>query len=125
MHFKMIGIHHRVICLHTYEQNCMVERRHRYIVEIRLTFLGQCNAPLKYWSYAFKSSIYLINHMPPPVLNHNTPFECLLKSTPDYTFLCTFRCLYFSFLHPYNAHKLNFHSSTCVFLGYSNSHLGC
>ena len=48
MNFKTIGIHHRVICPHTHEQNDIVERRHRHIVETRLTLLGQCNTPLKY-----------------------------------------------------------------------------
>jgi len=62
--------------------------------------------------------------MPTPVLNHKTSFECLLKSTPDYAFLRTFRCLCFPFLRPYNAHKLDFHSPPCVFLGYSTSYLG-
>jgi histone deacetylase 1/2 len=123
-YIKTIGIHHRVICPHTHEQNGMVERRHRHIVETGLTLLGQCKAPLKYWSSAFESSVYLINRMPTPVLNHKTPFECLLKSTPDYGFLRTFRCLCFPLLRPYNAHKLDFRSSPCVFLGYSNSHLG-
>jgi len=69
-YFKMIGIHLRVICPHTHEQNDMVERRHRHIVETRLTLFGQCNTPLKYYSYAFESSIYLINCMPTSVLNH-------------------------------------------------------
>jgi histone deacetylase 1/2 len=123
-YFKTIGIHHRVIYPHTHEQNGMVERRHRHIVETRLTFLEQCQAPLKYWSYAFESSVYLINHMPAPVLNHKTPFECLLKSTLDYAFLRTFGCLCFSLLRPYNAYKLDFRSSPCVFLGYNTSHLG-
>jgi histone deacetylase 1/2 len=123
-YFKTIGIHHRVICPHTHEQNGMVERRHRHIVETGLTLLGQCHAPLKYWSYAFESSVYLINRMPTPVLNYKSPFECLLKSSPDYAFLRTFGCLCFPFLRPYNTHKLDFRSSACVFLGYSNSHLG-
>jgi len=113
-----------VICPHTHEQNGMVERRHRHIVETRLTLLGQCHAPLKYWSYAFESSVYLINYMPTPVLNNKTPFECLLKSTPDYAFLRTFECLCFPSLCPYNAHKLDFRSTPCVFLGYSTLHVG-
>ena len=62
--------------------------------------------------------------MPTLVLNHKKPFECLLKSNPDYTFLRTFRCLCFPFLRPYNAYKLDFHLFACVFLGYSNSYLG-
>ena len=102
----------------------MVEHRHTYIVETGLTLLGQCHAPLKYWSNAFESSVYLTNHMPTPVLNNKTSFEYLLKSTPDYAFLRTFGCLCFPFLRPYNAHKLDFRSTPCVFLGYSTSHAG-
>jgi len=123
-YFKTIGIHHRVICPHIHEQNGMVERRHKHIVETGLTLLGQCHAPFKYWSYAFESSVYLINRMPTRVLNYKSPFECLLKSSPDYPFLQTFGFLCFPFLRPYNTHKLDFRSSACVFLGYSNSHLG-
>ena len=66
-YFKMIGIHHRMICPHIHEQNEMVKCRHRHIVETGLTLLGQCHAPLKYWSYTFKSYVYLINGMPTPV----------------------------------------------------------
>ena len=62
--------------------------------------------------------------MPTLVLNHKTPFECLLKSTPDYMFLRTFGCLSFPFLRLYTTQKLDFRSSPCVFLGYSTSHLG-
>ncbi|KAJ6733370.1 hypothetical protein OIU74_005177 [Salix koriyanagi] len=40
--FKTIGIHHRLICPHTHEQNGTVERRHRHIVETGITLLGQC-----------------------------------------------------------------------------------
>jgi len=121
--FHTIGIHYRLICPHTHEQNDTVERRHRHIVETGLTRLGQCSAPLRFWNYAFESSIYLINRMPTLVLQNKSPFECLFRRTPDYNFLRTFRCLCFPFLRPYHAHKLDFCSSPCVFLGYSSSHL--
>jgi hypothetical protein len=43
-------------------------------------------------------------------------------------FVYTTTLLYFfslrPFLHPYNAHKLDYHSTSCVCLGYSSSHLG-
>ena len=70
--FKSIGIHHCLTCPYTYEQNDMVERRHRHIIETGLTLLGQCKAPLKFWCYAFETSIYLINHMPTSILNQVT-----------------------------------------------------
>jgi len=123
-YFKTIGIHHHLICPHTHEQNGTVERRHRHIVETGLTLRGQCKAPLKFWSYAFETTIYLINRMPTAVLNGCTPFERLFKSSPDYNFLRIFRCLCFPLLRPYNQHQLDFRSSPCVFLGYSSSHLG-
>jgi len=107
----------------THEQNGTVERRHRHIVEIGLTLLGQCSAPLRFWNYAFESSVYLINRMPTLVLQNTSPFDCLFRRTPDYNFLHTFGCLCFPFMRPYHAHKLDFRSSPCVFLGYSSSHL--
>jgi hypothetical protein len=44
-------------------------------------------------------------------------------------FVYTTTLLYFfftlgPFLHPYDAHKLDYHSTSCVCLGYSSSHLG-
>ena len=48
IYFKTIGIHHRLICPHTHEQNGTVERRIRHIVETSLTLLGQCKAMLKF-----------------------------------------------------------------------------
>jgi len=102
----------------------MVEHRYRHIVETGLTLMGQCKAPLKFWRYVFETFVYLINHMPTLVINYKSPFECLFRSTPDYSFLRTFRCLCIPFLHPYNAYKLDFCSSSCVFLGYNTSHLG-
>ena len=122
--FHTIDIHHRLICPHTHEQNGSIECHHRYIIKTCLTLLGQCSAPLWFWNYMLESSIYLINHMLTLVLQNQSPFECLFNGTPDYDFVHTFRCLYFLFLRPYHAHKLDFHSSPCVFLGYSSSHLG-
>jgi hypothetical protein len=52
-------------------------------VETSLTLLGQCKAPLKFWTYAFKTSVYLINHMPTLVMRNKSPFECLLRQPPN------------------------------------------
>jgi hypothetical protein len=81
--FKTIGIHHHLICPNTHEQNGTIERRHCHNVETGLTLLGQCKAPLKFWTYAFETSVYLINRMPTPVLHNKSPFECLLCQPPN------------------------------------------
>lgn len=108
-----------------HEQNSIVEHLHHYIVEIDLTLLSQCYAPLKFWSYAFKTAMYLINRIPTIVQNGHNPFESLCKSSPDYNFLCIFKCLCFSLLLPCNKYKIDFfYLLPCVFLGYSTSYLG-
>jgi histone deacetylase 1/2 len=114
--FQTIGIHHRLICPHTHEQNGTVERHHRHIVETGLTLLGQCKAPFRFWNYAFDTSVYLINRMPTLVLANQSPFDCLFQRPPAYHFLRTFGCLCFPFLRPYNNHKLDFRSFHVCFL---------
>ena len=66
--FNTHGIIHRVSCPHTSEQNGIVERKHRHVVELGLTLLVQSSLPLKFWPDAFSSAVYLINMMPTTVL---------------------------------------------------------
>ena len=86
-----------LICPHAHEQNGTIEHCHRHIIKISLTLLGKCNALLRFWDYAFESSVYLINHMPTLVLQNQSSFEYLFHHTPDYDFLRTFGCLCFPF----------------------------
>lgn len=121
---RRAGIIHRVSCPHTSEQNGIVERKHRHVVETGLTLLAQSSLPLKYWAYAFSSAVYLINRLPTDVLQQQTPHERLFNTVPDYNWLKVFGCLCFPNLRPFNSHKLYFRSSPCTFLGYSSHHKG-
>jgi hypothetical protein len=62
--------------------------------------------------------------MPTLVIDNRSHFDFLFQRSLNYHFLRRFMCLCFQFLRPYHNHKLDFHSSPCVFLGYSSSHLG-
>jgi Tfp pilus assembly protein PilO len=46
--FHTIGIHHRLICPYTHEQNGTIEHCHMHIVETSLTLLRQCKTPLRF-----------------------------------------------------------------------------
>ena len=48
----------------------------------------------------------------------------LFGKKPDYDALKPFGYAYYPFLKPYNQHKLQFHTTQCLFLGYSKSHKG-
>ncbi|KAE8676646.1 hypothetical protein F3Y22_tig00111582pilonHSYRG00259 [Hibiscus syriacus] len=118
------GIKHRVTCSHTSQQNCVVERKHRHIIDTTLTLLAQSAVPFKYWSYAVLTAVYLINRLPVDLLGGISPFEKLYNKKPDYQFLRVFGCQCFPCLRPFNLHKFDFISKLCVFLGYSPQHHG-
>lgn len=108
-YLSSLGITHRLICPHTHHQNGVVERKHRYIVDIGLTLLSQVLLPLKFWDHAFHTTIYLINCLPSIFHNHIIPFQVIYNKMPDYTFLKVFGCACFPLIRPYNKHKLSVH----------------
>lgn len=118
------GIEHRYTCPHTSEQNGLVERRHRLIVEMGLTLLAQASLPIFYWADAFCTSVFLINRLSSSILGGSTPFEKLYGTKPDYSILKVFGCECYPLVRPYNKHKLQYRSTRCIFLGYSSQHKG-
>ncbi|TYK10642.1 Retrovirus-related Pol polyprotein from transposon TNT 1-94 [Cucumis melo var. makuwa] len=118
------GIEHRITCPYTSKQNDIVERKHRYIMEMGLTLLSQATLPLSFWDEAFSTSVYLINRLPTPVLDNISPLEKLFCRKPNFPSLRVFGCKCYPYLRPYQSHKLSLRSTPCTFLGYSTSHKG-
>ncbi|KAG8471832.1 hypothetical protein CXB51_036626 [Gossypium anomalum] len=85
-----LGIHHRFSCPNTSEQNGLVERKHKHIVDVGLTLLAQAQVPLRFWVHAFISAVYLINRLPTSVLGEKSPYEVLHKAPPPYMHLQIF-----------------------------------
>uniref|UniRef100_A0A2N9IFR0 Integrase catalytic domain-containing protein n=1 Tax=Fagus sylvatica TaxID=28930 RepID=A0A2N9IFR0_FAGSY len=112
------GITHQFSCPHTPQQNGIVERKHRHIIECALTLLSHASLPTTHWTYAVTTAIHLINRLPSPHLSHKSPWEHLFHKAPDITHLKTFGCLCYPYLRPYNTHKLQPRSTPCIFLGY-------
>jgi hypothetical protein len=48
--------------------------------------------PLKFSDEAFLTMVFLINHLPSWVINHETPLKQLFDHVPDYSSLRTFGC---------------------------------
>ncbi|KAL9241610.1 hypothetical protein vseg_015702 [Gypsophila vaccaria] len=115
------GIIHLTSPPHTPEHNGYAERRHRHIVETGLSLLSHAHLPSFFWSNAFVTAAYLINRLPTPSLNHDSPFFTLFKTSPNYQKLKSFGCLCYPWLRPYTQNKLDNRSSPCVFIGYSST----
>ena len=75
-----------------------------------------------YWSYAFATATYLINRLPTPVLQMDSPFHKLFGTQPNYAKTRVYSCLCFPWLRTYTHHKLEDRSMPCVFIGYSPTH---
>jgi hypothetical protein len=122
--FHSVGISHHISCPHTHQQNGVVERKHRHIVEMGLVLLTHASMPLKYWDELFLTATYLINRTPPnfslmthPSLNYLEPLLIIL----------VFMCLVVHVGLIYDLITLiNFNSNqlACVFLDYNNIHKG-
>ncbi|KAI0520009.1 hypothetical protein KFK09_007474 [Dendrobium nobile] len=118
------GIAHQISCPYTPEQNGVAERKHRHIIETSLTLLNNASIPYDHWPEAVLTSVFLINRMPSIHSNKISPFEIFHKIQPQYDHLRTFGCKCFPLLPPTNCHKFQNKSTSCVFLGYSDTYKG-
>jgi hypothetical protein len=80
--------------------------------------------PLKFWDEVFLTVVFLINHLPTPILAHVSPIAKLFDTKPAYSFLRTFGWACWPNLRCYNTNKLAFCFKQCAFLGYSTHHKG-
>lgn len=111
-----------VSCPNTPEQNGIIERKHRRIVETGLTMLFYAKFPLFLWVEVFLTAVYLINRFTSSMLKMQTPFFKLFGQHSDYNSLNIFSCRCFSYLNGKN--KFSPKTYPCVFIGYSSLHKG-
>ncbi|XP_060201819.1 uncharacterized protein LOC132630248 [Lycium barbarum] len=116
--FSTHGIFHQTSCPHTPQQNGVVERKHKHLLETSRALLFQSKLPVKYWGECVLAATYLINRFPSPLLHHKTPFELLYGSVPAYNHLKSFGCLCFATVPITQRDKFKSRSLTCVFIGY-------
>ena len=107
-----------------HKQNCIAERKHRYVVKITTTLMSRASIPTKFWPFAF-TAVYLIKRLPSPNCGHKSPFEILFHKTPYYTSLKNFGCICYPLLKPYTSNKLRPKTIKCTFLGYALDDKAC
>lgn len=122
--FLSSGVIHQTSCPHTPEQNGIVERKHRHLIETTIALLLQAQLPTVFWLEALSTAVYLANRLPHSALNFQVPYVLLHKVHPNYHQLKSFGCLCYPWLRPYSSHKLVPRSTSCVFLGYCDTTKG-
>ncbi|CAN0896019.1 Retrovirus-related Pol polyprotein from transposon TNT 1-94 [Linum grandiflorum] len=122
--YKSQGILYQHSCPGVSEQNGLVERKHRHILDLARAILLQSSVPSTFWVEAVNTVVYLINRQPTRVLKNLTPYECLFRRRPDYSRLRVFGCTCFVLLPKKDRSKLMSKTVQCVFLGYTDHHKG-
>ena len=80
--FKKQGIPHQSSCAGMTQQNGIVERKNRHLLEVARALLFQMRVPKFFWGDAILTACYLINRMPTRVLKYDTPFKILEQTFP-------------------------------------------
>ncbi|CAH9128381.1 unnamed protein product [Cuscuta epithymum] len=116
-YYERCGIILETSCTDTPQQNGVVERKHRHILEIARALRFQSGLPIDFWGDCVLTAVYIINRLPSPVILNKSPFEVLFGKVPSYEHLRVFGCLVYAHNNKRND-KFGERGSPCVFLGY-------
>lgn len=123
-YYKSKGILHQSSCAETPQQNGVVERKHKHLLEVARTLYHQSKVPTMFWGDCVLTAAHTINKMPILPLNDYTPHERLYGTKPSYDFLKVFGCLCFASTLKRDRTKLGERVDPCMFIGYSQHRKG-
>ena len=70
-----MGLEKQLIVTYSPQQNGIVERKNRTIVEMAKFILHKKKMPYSFWGEAMNAIVYLLNRSPSKALEKQTPFE--------------------------------------------------
>lgn len=92
-YWEEAGIVRHCTAPYTPQQNGVVERRNRIIVEMARSCLKKMKLPLKLCGEAVRHSMYLLKRIPTHALSEKTPFEAWSEKKLDVSHIRVFGCL--------------------------------
>lgn len=117
-YYASLGILHQKSCVETHQQNSIVERKHRHLLNVTRALLFHSKLPKCFWSFALYHATFLINRLPSLVINYKTPYELLYNTPLTFLDIKVFGCLAFASTLKQNRHKLGPKARKCLFLGF-------
>ncbi|GJT96372.1 retrovirus-related pol polyprotein from transposon TNT 1-94 [Tanacetum coccineum] len=116
---KRVGISHQESSVRTPQQNRVVERRNRTLVEAAKTMLIFSHAPLCLWAEAIATACYTQNCSIIHRRFNKTPYELINGRKPDTSFLYVFGALCYPMNDREDIRKLGAKGDIGFFIGYS------
>ncbi|GJS25507.1 putative ribonuclease H-like domain-containing protein [Tanacetum coccineum] len=123
-YYESVGITHEKTIPRTPQQNGVVERRNRTLVEVAQTMLIFSKAPLFLWAEAVATACYTKNRSLIHTLYNKTPYELVHDKKPDLSFLRIFGALCYPTNDSEDLGKLKAKADIGFFVGYAPNRKG-
>ncbi|GKC30993.1 retrovirus-related pol polyprotein from transposon TNT 1-94 [Tanacetum coccineum] len=118
-YYEDVGISHETSVVRTSQQNGVVKRRNRTIVEVASTMLIYANAPLFLWVEVVATNCYTQNRSLICFHHGKTPYELLHDRKLDLSYLHVFGALCYPTNDSEDLGKLKVKADVGIFFGYS------
>jgi len=111
------GIKRQMIAPYSPQQNGVVERRNRSVMEMARSMLKSMKIPGKFWGEAVRHAVYLLNRLPTRPMGEQTPFEAMNGRKPHLGHVKVFGCLAHAKQTTPQLKKLDDRSQRLVYFG--------
>ena len=111
------GIQRHLTAPYSPQQNGVVERRNRTILEMTRSILKHMSVPNYMWGEAVRHVTYLVNRSATRTLASKTPYEMFKGSKPNIAHLKVFGCVGYARISTPHKKKLDDRSKALVHLG--------
>nr|GEU52922.1 retrovirus-related Pol polyprotein from transposon TNT 1-94 [Tanacetum cinerariifolium] len=122
--FKEEGIEHQISTARTPEQNGVVERQNRTLVEAARTMLSASQLPLFFWAEAIATACYTQNRSIIISTHDKTPYHIINDRKPLIKHLHIFGCIWYITRDSENLDKMKEKGDQCILVGYSTQSKG-
>nr|GEX50464.1 retrovirus-related Pol polyprotein from transposon TNT 1-94 [Tanacetum cinerariifolium] len=118
-YYEQVGISHETSVARSPQQNGVIERRNRTLIEAARTMLIYAQALLFLWEEAVATACYTQNRSIVHLHHGKTPYEHLHGKLPDLSFLRVFGALCYPTNDSENLGKLQPKADIGIFIGYA------
>ncbi|GJR57417.1 retrovirus-related pol polyprotein from transposon TNT 1-94 [Tanacetum coccineum] len=118
-YFAQDGIEHQTSTARTLEQNDVVERRNRTLVETAQTMPSAAKVPLFFWAEAIATTCFTQNCSLVIPRHEKTPYHIINGRKPSVKFFHIFSSLCYIIRDGENLDKMKEKGDSCIFVGYS------
>ncbi|GJV79160.1 retrovirus-related pol polyprotein from transposon TNT 1-94, partial [Tanacetum coccineum] len=118
-YYEKVGISHETFVARSPQQNGVIERRNRTLIEVARTMLIYAKASLFLWAEAVATACYTQNRSIVRLRHGKTPYELLHEKLPDLSFFHVFGALCYPTNDSENLGKLQPKADIGIFIGYA------